>query len=818
MALSRQVVEQIKDLLRQNPQGLSITDIARTVNINRNTAGRYLDKLLLSGKVEMHHFGMAKLFRLSERLPVSAVLSISSELVLQLDSNLRIIFINDPFLEFIRATAKDIVGKNIEYTIISSIFEDVFSDLLIRLREGVAGIEWGGELFLPERQTIFFCRVVPTVFNEGPKGVSVLFEDISERKRDEEQIRHSEERLRSIIRVAPIGIGMVKDRVFIEVNARFCQITGFTSAELIGQSVRMLYLTEEEFDRVGVVKYTMVRDRGTGSVETKWRRKDGTIIDILLSSTPLNPDDISGGLTFTALDITGRKRAEESLRESEAKLQLALSGSEMGMWELDIPSSKGLIDERAASILGYQKSDIGLYHADWDALSHPDDVPLIHQRLADYLEGRSSIFESEHRMRHASGRWIWVVGRGKIAGSLRDNSCIRIIGTMQNITERKVAEEKLRESEEKFRTMVEASPDIIWEIDLLGNFTFVSARSKAILGYSPEDLIGGSFNKPLRPDFVPEIQSRFFDHIRNKSSLSAIDIPVIRDDGEQSILEIRAVPIISPDGSIVGFRGIARDITERKQGEQELRESEDRYRNLVEISPDAVILHLNSTIIYVNPAAVNLLGARNPEEIIGKSAFEFIQQDDRERVIENVKKDLEGEKTPSVELQMLRIDGTPIVIEGRGVGTYFGGKQAVLVAMRDITERKKKEDALRCSQERYRRLLEQSFDAIATHKEGKIMLVNDATVAILGASSQEQLIGKSIYDFIHPKSQPVAKERLSRLGTRDIMTLPLIKETFVRVDGRPVDVEVMSTSFMDNGVPAVQVVFRKVQSDSREQN
>jgi PAS domain S-box-containing protein len=87
--------------------------------------------------------------------------------------------------------------------------------------------------------------------------------------------------------------------------------------------------------------------------------------------------------------------------------------------------------------------------------------------------------------------------------------------------------------------------------------------------------------------------------------------------------------------------------------------------------------------------------------------------------------------------------------------------------------------------------------------------VNDATVAILGASSPEEIIGKSIYNFIHPDSQPVAKERLSNLGMRDIMTLPLIKETFVRVDGKLVDVEVMTTSFLDNGIPAVQVVFRK---------
>ena len=172
----------------------------------------------------------------------------------------------------------------------------------------------------PERGTVFFCRIVPTVFNDGTKGVSVLFEDISARKRDEEQIRQSEARLRSIIRVSPVGIGVVLDRVFLEVNARFCQITGYLSDELIGHSARMLYLTQEEFDRVGLMKYAMIRDRGTGSVETKWLRKDGAVIDILLRSTPLDPDDIFNGITFTALDITARKRAEEALRESEERL------------------------------------------------------------------------------------------------------------------------------------------------------------------------------------------------------------------------------------------------------------------------------------------------------------------------------------------------------------------------------------------------------------------------------------------------------------------------------------------------------------------
>jgi len=109
MVLRKEITSLIKDLLKKNPQGLSITEIVRTTGINRNTAGRYLENLLVSGQVEMRRFGMAKIYGISHRVPISAVLSISSELVLQLDNNLRIVFINEPFLDLLGTEEKMIL-------------------------------------------------------------------------------------------------------------------------------------------------------------------------------------------------------------------------------------------------------------------------------------------------------------------------------------------------------------------------------------------------------------------------------------------------------------------------------------------------------------------------------------------------------------------------------------------------------------------------------------------------------------------------------------------------------------------------------------
>jgi two-component system, cell cycle sensor histidine kinase and response regulator CckA len=131
-----------------------------------------------------------------------------------------------------------------------------------------------------------------------------------ERKRREKELEQSMAHLQSIFRAAPVGIGVTVDRVMIKANQRLCELTGYAREELIDRSARMLYLDDAGFDHVGRVKYMQIRDHDTGTVETRWRRKDGAVIDVLLSSTPLDVRDIGKGVTFTALDITARKQVQ----------------------------------------------------------------------------------------------------------------------------------------------------------------------------------------------------------------------------------------------------------------------------------------------------------------------------------------------------------------------------------------------------------------------------------------------------------------------------------------------------------------------------
>ena len=142
---------------------------------------------------------------------------------------------------------------------------------------------------------------------ESPK--SSRLDGIEREKEAQAALQEGEARLESIFRAAPVGIGVSVDRVITEVNDRLCEMTGYGRNELIGSGSRMLYPTREDFDYVGDEKYRQIAQTGTGIVETRCRRKDGEIIEVLLSSSQIDPADPSKGLTFTALDITARKRA-----------------------------------------------------------------------------------------------------------------------------------------------------------------------------------------------------------------------------------------------------------------------------------------------------------------------------------------------------------------------------------------------------------------------------------------------------------------------------------------------------------------------------
>ena len=170
------------------------------------------------------------------------------------------------------------------------------------------------------------ARLVPAVQRELKEAAGRR-----EHRLADEALLASEATLSSILRAAPIGIGLVTHRVFGWTNDHLSRITGYSGGELQGQSARMLYDSEAEFERVGQVKYSGIRREGTGSIATSWRRKDGKIIEVFLSSTLIDPLDLEAGVVFTAVDITDRQEAIKALRESEARYRTLVENIDLGI-------------------------------------------------------------------------------------------------------------------------------------------------------------------------------------------------------------------------------------------------------------------------------------------------------------------------------------------------------------------------------------------------------------------------------------------------------------------------------------------------------
>ncbi|MGD1049379.1 MAG: PAS domain S-box protein, partial [Candidatus Krumholzibacteriaceae bacterium] len=285
--------------------------------------------------------------------------------------------------------------------------------------------------------------------NEAPlvrdgKTVAIIgaAQDITERKRAEDALRERQAKLDSIFRAAPIGIGIDKNRTLMEINDRVCEMTGYSRDELLGKSSRMLYMTDQEFDYVGREKYAQIAQKGIGSVETRMRCKNGTTIDVLLSTAPVIAGDLSGGVTFTALDVTERRRAEEALRTSEMKYRRLVETLQEGIWAIDRDGCTSFVNPRMAEMLGYTVAEMHGKHLS----SFLDERGV--EDYEEYLARRSGGAREQHEFEfiHKNGERVYTrLETSRLTDENGDYA--GAIAGVQDITERKRAEAERRRLE-----------------------------------------------------------------------------------------------------------------------------------------------------------------------------------------------------------------------------------------------------------------------------------------------------------------------------------------------------------------------------------
>jgi PAS domain S-box-containing protein len=935
MVLRKEITKEIKDLLKKNPQGLSITEIVGLIDVNRNTAGRYLENLLMSGQVEMRRFGMAKIYMLSQRVPLSAVLSMSSELVVQLDYNLRIVFTNEPFLNLIESEEKAILGKNIEYTPIAMVFDDAFAGFVQKIREGIEGKEWSGEIVLDTKNLILFCRIAPTVFEDGRKGVSVILEDVTEQRRADNALRESEDRYRTLVEISPDAVFLHRKGTIIYANPAAIRLLGGSYAEeIIGKEI-LDFVSPEFHDTIRTNIQKDLRGEMSPRTELYMVRLDGTPIIVEGRGTATIIDGIPT-VQVAVRDITEQKIAEEALKIRERQLssiysnvpdvlfylsvepdnrfrfltvnqsfldKLHLQEDQVAgkyvdevipeplysrarekynqsirekrtiQWEevQDNPTGRRYADSNVTAIFdesGRPTNIIGIIH---DTTGHkqlekilresegklnamlqsiPDPMSMIDEHLtilwtnesAKRIFGEDIIgkkcYEAFHqrqvpcepypclslkafsdkKLHHHETTVIDCQGERRFFEcaanvALQDASGkpVAVLEISRDISDRRNAEEALQKSEDLYRSLAESSTDMIFVIGRDDLVEYVNSFASAIVNKMVDQIIGG----PRSSLFPPDIASN------QKKALEKVfetGKPVRRESpltvaGEIHWFDHYLTPLKDTDNQVRSVLGISRDITERKRMEMALRESEATARALLNAPTDSVIVIDDQGIILaLNEIAASRLG-KHSDELIGTLSYDCLPKEvaQRRRLL----------MAPLLEKKecVRFIDQR----EGRWYDTVSypilnetGDVKKIAIIARDITEQKNIEKQIRESEQMYRLLLEQSFDAIAIHKEGKIAFLNEKAVKILGSASDEELIGRSIFDFIHPDSLRDLEERLRNLSSEHGNPAPVLEERFFRVDGSVVTVEVMAIRFDDKGIPAFRVAFREIASSEEQ--
>ena len=450
---------------------------------------------------------------------------------------------------------------------------------------------------------VYVETIGSTIMSDGiPVAIQLIARDITERKRAEKELNDSEQRFSAIFRysLACISLTRISDGKFLDVNDAFLRMTGYKREEIIGSTALDLNLWNDPECRAKVVAQLSEQGRSPGA-ETTWRRKSGKIIDVIVEADVI---DVGGEKYILGLvnDITERKRAEKNLVYLSRQNELILTSVAEGILGLDLEGNHIFVNPAAERMLGCKVEELigSPGHSTWHH-TKPNGSPYPRAEckiLATILEGT---------VHHVSTEIFWrkdgtsfpveytstpIYEEGRKAG---------VVLTFADITERKQIEEKLSKSEIKYRSILENIQEGYFEIDLAGNFTFFNDSMRRLYGYSKEELMGMNYRQYADKEAAKKNFQAFNKIYTTGETIQEFNWQAIRKGGDKIYAELSASLQKDSSGKPIGFSGIVRDITERKQAEEELRLSEEKYRTFIETIQDGYYeIDLTGKYTFVN--------------------------------------------------------------------------------------------------------------------------------------------------------------------------------------------------------------------------
>ncbi|MBU2257910.1 MAG: PAS domain S-box protein [Candidatus Omnitrophica bacterium] len=449
------------------------------------------------------------------------------------------------------------------------------------------------------------------------------------------------------------------------------------------------------------------------------------------------------------------RAGNQQLRKSEEQVRLLVeSVKDYAIFMLDPQGNVMSWNSGAEKIIGYRPEEIIGKH--FSCFYSKEDVQSgkpEHELEEAAAQGRC---EDEGWRVRKDGNRFWA---NAIISAVY-NSEGEILGfskVTRDLTERKKIEVALYKSEERFSQVAATSGDWIWETDIQGRYTYSSLVVEKILGYKPEEVVGKYFYDFFHPDEREELKKGAFEVFAKKEAFKDFTNRNIKKDGQVVILETSGVPLIDADGKLIGFIGVDRDITKRKEAEEALRESEEKFRLIFDNAADGMLLANIETkkFEFGNKMILEMLGY-NSEEIKNLSLSNIHPPEDLLRIVEGFEGQAKGEIKLVADALTKRKNGTVFYADITAYPIVLSGRKYLMGIFRDITESKETKDALLHAAEEWRTTFDSISDMVSIiDRDYKIIRVNKSFADRLKMRPQE-VIGKTCYELFHGTKEPSA--------------------------------------------------------------
>lgn len=602
----------------------------------------------------------------------------------------------------------------------------------------------------------------------SPVRVIGVIHDITRRKRGEEEIAFKNIILSTQQEAAPDAILIVDENgKILSYNKKFTDIWGISDhliASREDEPVLQYVLQQQTDPEVFLSRVRYLYDHKEERSFEELLLKDGRVLE-RFSAPMLGEAGKYFGRVWYFRDITGRRKGEKNLKESEARFHSLYSHMiegaalhELRFNEAGSPEDYVILETNPAfeRHLGISRASVvGKTGREAYGVADPPYLEL-YARVA--MTGRPEVFETYFPPleKHFSIS-VYCPAPGRFATIFED------------ITERKGAEEALRNSEGRLHSLVQTIPDLIWLKDKEGVYLACNPMFERFFGAKEAEILGKTDY-----DFVNRELADFFR--KNDCRAMAAGVPTrneewitFADDGHRSLLETTKTPMFDDKGALLGVLGIGRDITERKRAEDELHASEQKFSTVFQNNPVSLTLvsAASGAFVAVNDAFLESTGYMQ-EEVIGRTTGElgiFVDKEESKRMVALLQ---EQHSLVGFELRARKKNGDIRTCLFSSSIIQMGGTPHILSTVEDITEQKKAEDKLRESEERYRSVVENAGEGIVIAQGNTLVFVNSTIIRMLRTTG-DRLLNHPFIDYIHPGDRPLVQERyLQRLKGEDV--------------------------------------------------